>query len=239
MSKKRAQRAKRAYDPKQHPQPAVTVDVILFTIQDRELRVLLIRRDLPPYAGRWALPGGFVRIDESLDAAARRELREEAGVEVRWLEQLYTFGDVGRDPARRAITVAYSALIDASKLSPEAGTDAVGVGWHPVGSLPKLAFDHSRIVDTALERLRYKTEYAPVAFQLLPEELTLGELQEVYEVILDRALDKRNFRRKILALEILEPTGNERREGRGRPAATYRFRSDRFRDLGGGVVLAF
>lgn len=230
---------KRAYDPREHAQPSVTVDVILFTIVERELRVLLVRRDLPPFEGSWALPGGFVRIDESLDAAARRELREETGVEVRWLEQLYTFGDVARDPARRAITVAYFALIDSAALSPVAGTDAVGVGWHPVHALPELAFDHRRIVDTALERLRYKTEYAPVAFQLLPDELTLSDLQEVYEVILDRPLDKRNFRRKILALEILEPTGEERREGRGRPAAIYRFRQDRFRDLGGGVVLAF
>jgi 8-oxo-dGTP diphosphatase len=231
--------AKRAYDPSWHPQPAVTVDVILFTIVERQLRVLLVRRDLPPFEGSWALPGGFVRIDESLDAAARRELREETGLEVRWLEQLYTFGDVARDPARRAITVAYFALIDAAALTPVAGTDAVGVGWHPVDALPELAFDHRRIVDTALERLRYKTEYAPVAFQLLPDELTLSELQEAYEVILDRALDKRNFRRKILALDILEPTGEERREGRGRPAAIYRFRQDRFKDLGGGVVLAF
>ncbi len=230
---------KQAYDPRSHPQPSVTVDVILFTIVERTLRVLLVRRDLPPFEGSWALPGGFVRVDESLDAAARRELAEEAGVEVRWLEQLYTFGEVERDPARRVITVAYFALLDARSLSPEAGTDATEVGWFDVADLPQLAFDHGRIVAYALERLRYKTEYAPVAFQLLPDDFTLSELQAVYEVILDKPLDKRNFRRKILALDIVEPTGEERREGRGRPAALYRFAQGSFRDLGGGVVLAF
>src|SRR5690606_33118740 len=186
----------------------------------------------------WALPGGFVRMDESLDDAARRELAEEAGVSVRWLEQLYTFGEVDRDPARRAITVTYFALIDAEGLSPEAGTDATSVAWHPVDELPPLAFDHRRIVDYALERLRYKAEYAPVAFQLLPPEFTLSELQRVYEAIFAKPLDKRNFRRKVLGLGILEETGNERREGRGRPAALYRFSKQRFRDLGGGVVFA-
>ncbi|HEY8430853.1 MAG TPA: NUDIX domain-containing protein [Sandaracinaceae bacterium] len=230
---------KRAWDPEIGPHPAVTVDVILFTIEDRRAKVLLIRRDLPPFEGKWALPGGFVRMDESLDEAARRELREEAGVSVRFLEQLYTFGDVDRDPARRAITVTYFALIDATKISPRAGSDARSVAWFPVDRLPPLAFDHARIVRYALERLRYKAEYAPVAFQLLPREFTLAELQEVYEVILGKPLDKRNFRRKVLGLGILEETGKERREGRGRPAALYRFDPARFRDLGGGVVLAF
>ena len=228
-----------AYDPNARPHPAVTVDVVVFTIVERTLRALLVRRELPPFEGSWALPGGFVRMDESLDAAARRELVEEAGVEVRWLEQLYTFGDLGRDPARRVITVAYFALVDASELSPQAGSDAREVGWHDVSGLPELAFDHAAIVAMAHERLRYKTEYAPVAFQLLPDDFTLSELQEVYEVILDRPLDKRNFRRKLLALSILEPTGEECRDGPGRPAALYRFRRDGFRDLGGGVVLAF
>lgn len=229
----------RAWDPESRPHPAVTVDVILFTIERRRLEVLLIRRGLPPFEGCWALPGGFVRMDESLDAAARRELREEAGVEIRWLEQLHTFGDVRRDPARRVITVAYFALIDASDLAPQAGTDAESIDWHPVDALPPLAFDHEAIVRAAHERLRHKTEYAPVAFQLLPEELTLSELQRAYEVILGKPLDKRNFRRRVLSLDILEPTGGERREGRGRPASLYRFRMNRFRDLGGGVVLAF
>lgn len=213
--------------------------MILFTIAERRLEVLLVRRQLPPFEGRWALPGGFVRMDESLDDAARRELREEAGVEVRWLEQLYTFGEVERDPARRVITVAYFALIDGAKLDPHAGSDASAVRWHPVETLPRLAFDHARIVRYAHERLRYKTEYAPVAFQLLPETFTLSDLQDGYEIILGKLLDKRNFRRKVLALDILEPTGEERREGPGRPAALYRFRQRRFKDLGGGVVLAF
>ncbi len=228
-----------AYDPESRPHPAVTVDVILFTIRESRLEVLLIRRQLPPFEGRWALPGGFVRMDEDLDEAARRELSEEAGVRVRFLEQLYTFGEVDRDRARRVITVTYFALIDASRLAPEAGSDATSVDWFPVADLPELAFDHGRIVAYAHERLRYKAEYAPVAFQLLPPEFTLAELQRAYEIILDRPLDKRNFRRKVLGLDILEATGEERREGRGRPAALYRFSMGRFRDLGGGVVLAF
>lgn len=228
-----------AWDPQRAPHPAVTVDVILFTIEDARAKVLLVQRNLPPFEGSWALPGGFVRMEESLDEAARRELKEEAGVSVRFLEQLYTFGEVDRDPARRAITVTYFALIDSTKMAPSAGTDASSVGWYPVDALPPLAFDHARIVRYALERLRYKAEYAPVAFQLLPREFTLTELQEVYEVIYDKPLDKRNFRRKVLGLGILEETGKERREGRGRPAALYRFSKARFRDLGGGVVLAF
>ncbi|MCA9606848.1 MAG: NUDIX hydrolase [Myxococcales bacterium] len=228
-----------AYDPFSRPHPSVAVDVILFTIADGELRVLLIRRQLPPFEDAWALPGGFVRVEESLDEAARRELDEEAGLEVGWLEQLYTFGAVDRDPARRVISVAYFALIDARELTPRAGGDATEVGWFDVRRLPKLAFDHATIVRYAHERLRYKTEYAPVAFQLLPEDLTLSELQAVYETILGKHLDKRNFRRKVLGLEILEPTGESRSEGRGRPAALYRFKPARFEDLGGGVVLGF
>lgn len=219
--------------------PAVAVDVILFTIEERALRVLLVRRGIEPFRGAWALPGGFVRDDESLDDAAQRELREETDVEVAWLEQLYTFGEVDRDPARRVISVAYFALVDRAPLEPRAGTDAASVAWFDVGALPALAFDHARIVAYAHERLRYKTEYAPVAFQLLPDRFTLSELQDVYEVVLGRELDKRNFRRKIGALEIVEPTGDHRREGAGRPAELYRFRPDAFASLGGGVVLAF
>jgi 8-oxo-dGTP diphosphatase len=178
-------------------------------------------------------------MDESLDTAARRELAEEAGVSVRWLEQLYTFGEPDRDPARRAITVAYFALIDARKLEPKAGGDARSVAWFGLERLPRLAFDHARIIEYAHERLQYKTEYAPVAFQLLPREFALSDLQDVYEAIHARPLDKRNFRRKVLSLGIVEPTKKKRREGRGRPAALFRFSRDAFRRLGGGVVLSF
>jgi 8-oxo-dGTP diphosphatase len=225
------------------PGPAVAVDVILFTVARRDgaaaLEVLLVRRGVAPFEGEWALPGGFVHLDESLDAAARRELREEAGVEVRWLEQLYTFGEVDRDPARRVVSVTYFALIDHAALTPVASSDAAQVGWFDVAALPPLAFDHARIVDYAHRRLRYKTEYAPVAFQLLPPRFTLAELRAVYEVVLGRPLDKRNFRRKILALGVVESTGERRRRGAGRPAELYRFRPEVFRSLGGGVVLAF
>lgn len=239
MKKRSKPEARVAYDPFSRPHPSIAVDVILFTVAEGELRVLLIERELPPFEGSWALPGGFVRMEESLDEAARRELDEEAGVAVGWLEQLYTFGAVDRDPARRVISVAYFALIDAAALRPRAGGDATAVGWFDVDALPPLAFDHETMIRYAHQRLRYKTEYAPVAFQLLPEDLTLSELQAVYEVILGKRLDKRNFRRKVLGLEILEPTGHTRQEGRGRPAALYRFKPARFEDLGGGVVLGF
>jgi 8-oxo-dGTP diphosphatase len=219
--------------------PRVAVDVVVFTIRERALEVLLVERRIPPFEGAWALPGGFVRPDESLDAAARRELREETGLEVRYLEQLYTFGEVHRDPTRRVVSVTYFALVDRAGLEPIAGSDAQGVAFVPLAARPRLAFDHDRIVALALQRLRYKTEYAPVAFQLLPPTFTLPELQAVYEVILDRDLDRRNFRRKVQSLGILEAAGERPAEGRGRPAKLHRFRRDRFEDLGGGVVLAF
>ena len=186
---------------------SVAVDLVVLTIRARRLEVLLVERRVPPFEGAWALPGGFVRLDESLDRAARRELRDETGLEVRWLEQLYTFGEVERDPARRVVSVAYVALIDATNVAPVAGSDARGVAFHAVAERPALAFDHDRIVDVAVGRLRYKTEYAPVAFQLLPETFTLPELQAVYEVILDRPLDRRNFSRKVRSLGVLEAAG--------------------------------
>ncbi len=219
--------------------PAVATDIVLFTIADGALQVLLVERAAPPFVGRWALPGGFVHHDESLEAAARRELAEETGVAVRWLEQLYTFGEVDRDPARRVISVTYFALVDHEPLAPRADSDAADVGWFPVSDLPALAFDHAAIVDYALRRLRYKTEYAPVAFQLLPETFTLSDLQTVYEVILERPLDKRNFRRKLQALGVVQPTREMRRPPAGRPARLYRFAPAAFEALGGGVVLAF
>jgi 8-oxo-dGTP diphosphatase len=209
----------------EHERPSVTVDIILFTFQDDQLRVLLVRRAQQPYAGKWALPGGFVQMDEDLDEAARRELSEETNVSDIYLEQLYTFGEPDRDPRTRVITVAYFALLgtdQAGELQIHGATDVDDARWWNVYSLPELAFDHDRIIQYGLQRLRWKLQWTALGFLLLPEEFTLSELQRVYETVLHEPLDKRNFRRKMLAADVLEETGNLR-EGDHRPAKLYRF----------------
>ncbi|HET91373.1 MAG TPA: NUDIX hydrolase [Chloroflexi bacterium] len=208
-----------------YPRPSVTVDVIIFTWRNDELEVLLIKRKYPPFEGMWSIPGGFVEIDESLESAALRELKEETGVRDVYLEQLYTFGDVGRDPRGRVITVAYFALVPAPLIDPRAGSDAAQADWWSIYDPPPLAFDHARILAYAMQRLRYKLEYTAAAFELLPETFTLGELQAAYEIILGEELDKRNFRRKILSADIIEETGDYQ-TGEGRPARLYHFRED-------------
>jgi 8-oxo-dGTP diphosphatase len=208
-----------------HPRPSVTVDVIIFTLRDGDLQVLLIRRKNLPFQSMWAIPGGFVGIDESLEQAALRELEEETGVHDVYLEQLYTFGDVDRDPRGRVITVSYFALIPAPDICPSAGDEATEARWWSVYDLPELAFDHAHILTYALQRLRYKLEYTAVGFELLPDAFTLSELQTAYEIVLGEELDKRNFRRKILSAEVIEETGVYR-TGEGRPAKLYRFRDD-------------
>lgn len=205
-----------------YPHPVVTTDIVVFTIRHGQLKVLLIRRAEEPYLGQWALPGGFVLIDEGLDAAARRELREETGVDGVYLEQLYTFGAPDRDPRERVITVAYYALIPSDRLRIRAATDAEAVGWFGMAELPGLAFDHRRILELAYERLKAKLDYSTIAFQFMPKEFTLTELQAVYELILGEILDKRNFRKRILTLNLIEETGATRREGAHRPAKLYR-----------------
>lgn len=206
----------------EYPHPAVTVDVVIFTIRDRQLKLLLVKRAGKPYRGKWALPGGFVRLEESLDAGAIRELEEETGVSDVFLEQLYTFGEPDRDPRERVITVAYYALIPSDKLQIRAATDAEAVGWFGMNELPPLAFDHDAIVAMAHQRLVAKLDYSTIAFQFMPELFTLSELQEVYEIILRQEMDKRNFRKWVLALEQIEGTEEERRGGIHRPARLYR-----------------
>ena len=212
----------------EYPRPMVTVDTVIFTVQDNDLKVLLVKRAAEPFRGAWAIPGGFVNIDESLEDAARRELYEETNVSDIYLEQLYTFGGPDRDPRGRVISVAYFALISAEHHELAARTDAAEVAWFSVYKLPKVAFDHASIVEYALQRLRYKLEYTSVGFQLLPKKFTLTELQRVYEIILDKTLDKRNFRKKILGLGILEPLAETKMEGPHRPAQLYSFKEDRF-----------
>jgi 8-oxo-dGTP diphosphatase len=200
----------------------VTVDIVIFTIRGRALQVLLVKRGVPPYEGQHAIPGGFIREGESVKEAAERELYEEAGVRRVFLEQLYSFGEPNRDPRGRVITIAYYALIASDKLSLVAGADAAEASWFPVSKLPTLAFDHQSILDCALERLRKKLEYTNVGFQLLPRKFTLSELQSVYETILGRRLDKRNFRRKVMQSGILKALREWQRTGR-KPAQLFRF----------------
>jgi len=208
----------------------VTVDIVVFTIRERSLHVLLVKRGVPPFEGQYAIPGGFIHEDESLEAAALRELYEETSVRDVFLEQLYSFGDPKRDPRGRVITVAYYALISSGQLSVMAGADAAEARWFQLAKLPTLAFDHKRILEYALERLRNKLEYTTVGFQFLADKFTLSEMQSVYEAILGRALDKRNFRRKIALLGILKPLRESRHTGR-KPAQLFRFTASRFEKL--------
>ena len=199
----------------------VAVDVVLFTIRNRQMQLLLIKRLAKPYVGRYALPGGFVLEHESLDAAAIRELREETGLDKVYLEQLYTFGDPRRDPRGRIVAVAYYALIVPTE-SLHAGTDASDAAWFAVNDLPPLAFDHRKIVEYAHLRLRNKLDYTNVGFELLPRKFTLTDLQLVHEAILGEALDKRNFRRRITQRGIVKPIYEWTKTG-GKPAQLYRF----------------
>jgi len=209
----------------EYPHLAVTTDIVVFTLQDAALRVLLVRRGNKPFKGTWALPGGFVRPDEDLEACARRELLEETGVSGYYLEQLYTFGSVDRDPRERVITVAYYALISNDKVVLKASADADAAAWFPANRLPQLAFDHKAILTLARERLSAKLDYSTIAFQFLPATFTLTDLQAVYEIIRGETIDKRNFRKAILALGKLEATRKFRREVAHRPAMLYRLKT--------------
>ncbi|BDG03296.1 NUDIX hydrolase [Anaeromyxobacter oryzae] len=228
------------YDARRYPHPSLTTDVVLVSAAEGTLHTLVVRRGDHPDKGKWALPGGFVRLEEGLDAAAARVLADKAGLEGVFLEQLYTFGEPGRDPRTRVVTVAYYALVDhgrfleASRRSSDVVVARIEVPWDgetggPValagpdgGALP-LAFDHAEIVGMAVKRLRGKLDYTPVGFQLLPAAFTLLELQRVHETVLGRPLNKDSFRRRMLASGELEATGRSEREVDHRPAELYRF----------------
>lgn len=207
----------------EYPRPAVTVDCVIFALDGSDLRVMLIQRDVEPFKGAWALPGGFVRMEEDLESAARRELREETGIHDVFLEQLYTFGDPNRDPRGRVISIAYYALVNIAGHHIQATTDARRAAWFGMADCPTLAFDHQRILQMALDRLKGKVRYQPIGFELLPTLFTLSQLQRMYETILDRPLDKRNFRKKILSMGILRETDQFEEDVAHRAARLYRF----------------
>lgn len=213
---------------KKHPSRQdikVAVDNCIFTVRKGKLHLLLIAMKKKPFAGRWALPGGLVRERESLDAAAARVLREETAVTDVYLEQLYTFGSVTRDPLGRVVSVAYIALISSDDLKLQTNAKYAEVRWWPCTSFPRLAYDHDEIAAYARKRLAWKLEYTNVAWSLLPPKFTLAELQKVYEAVMGRTMDKRNFRKKILKLGLLADVGLKAMRGAHRPAALYRFKT--------------
>ena len=212
----------------QYPHPAVTTDCVVFGLDTRDLTVLLIQRDLDPYAGAWALPGGFVRIDEDLESAARRELEEETGVRDLYLEQLAAFGAPERDPRERVITIAYLAIVNLFEHPVAAATDARSAGWFALDELPRLAFDHEQILEAALGRLRAKLRDEPIAFEFLPEKFTLRQVQSLYEAILGEPLDKRNFRKKLHATGLIVPTDQVEMDVAHRAAQLHRFDRERY-----------
>jgi 8-oxo-dGTP diphosphatase len=201
----------------------IAVDAVIFSVIDGALRVLLIQIKSGRYDGKWAVPGGLVFLDESLDEAARRVLSEKAGVDGVYLEQLYTFGDTGRDVRGRSVSVAYFALVDGGDFLPKTNEYYADIAWKRVDRLPEMAFDHRAIVSYAHERLIAKLGYSNIGYALLPKEFTLSELQSVYEAILGKTLDKRNFRKKIQEIGLVKETGNVRRLGATRPARLYSF----------------
>jgi len=218
--------------PKKYPypqnpeKPQVTTDMVVFKVIKDQLNILLVKRGTKPFKGMWALPGGRVNKGESLDKTAKRELYEETGVKNIFLEQLYTFGEPNRDPRGRVISVAYFALINQEpKL--RASTDTVDARWFVMKKLPALAFDHQDIIDYALMRLRWKLEYTNIVRNLLPQHFTLSNLQKVYEIILNKKIDKRNFRKKILSLHLIKPARRNKINVPFRPPQLWTFRTDK------------
>lgn len=214
----------------EYPRPALTVDCIIFGLDKKDLKVLLIKRGLEPFIGKWALPGGFVDMEEDLHQAALRELEEETGVKDVFIEQLYTFGKQGRDPRGRVVSVAYYALVNLGEHPIKASSDADEAAWFGIDKLPPLAFDHEEIMDVAIKRLKGKVVYQPIGFELLPTKFTLTQLQQLYEIILGEEINKRNFRTKILKMDILEQC--ERQQGVShRPAFLYKFNENKYNEF--------
>ena len=214
-----------------YPRPALTADIVIFGYDGERLQVLLIQRDAEPFAGAWALPGGFVHENESLDEAAHRELVEETGVSEVYLEQLYTYGDAGRDPRGHVVTVAYFALIDRSRHQLHAATDARDARWFPIDACPTLAFDHKRICQDAVSRLQAKIRYQPLGFELLPQSFLMADFQRLYEAILAKPLDKRNFAKRMKATGLLEETGESVPSARGPAAKLLRYKQDAYQAM--------
>jgi len=215
----------------QYPRPALTVDCVVFGYDLISLKLLLIRRKYPPFENCWAFPGGFVRVDETLDAAARRELEEESGVKNIFLEQLYTFGAVERDPRERVVSVAYYALISLAEQALKAATDACDAQWFAIQEVPELAFDHAEILKLAIQRLKAKVRYEPIGFELLPKKFAISQLRHLYETILEKPIDKRNFYKKVQSMNLLIDLNEYQQGVSHRAAKLYRFDPTHYEEL--------
>lgn len=209
---------------KEYEQPGVTVDLAVFTVSKNKLKIMLAKRAEEPFRDHWSIPGGFLLQGESLDAAASRVLEEKAGVKNVYVEQLYTFGNPSRDPRARVVTVAYFALIPWENLNLPESRKITDLTWSSVDQLPKLAFDHKEILNYAVKRLRAKASYSNIVYGLMPEQFRLSELQTMYEIIVSDKLDKRNFRKRMLATGLLQETGEKDLTGAHRPAMLYQFK---------------
>jgi len=219
---------------KENSSISVAVDAVVFGYSKTDgVSVLLIQRKYEPFKNSWALPGGFVKENESLEEAVKRELNEETGIEVNYLEQLYSFGAPDRDPRQRVVSVAYLALVKSSKYQQlKASTDAENAKWFNIKSLPKLAFDHKEILRLGIERIRTKIRYQPIGFELLDKQFPFADLENLYVTLLDREIDRRNFSKKILSLGLLEETGGHSKpSGAGRPSKIFQFNKKRYQQL--------
>lgn len=216
-----------------YPRPAITVDCVIFGFDkdQLQLKILLTKRAIEPYIGMWAFPGGFINVDETADDCARRKLKEEAGLEDIFLEQLYTFTNIERDPRERIVSIAYYALVRSTDYVLNIGTNIEDVQWFSLNDIPQLAFDHREILDVAIERLKGKIRYQPIGFELLPEEFTLPDLHHLYESILQRDIDRGNFRKKILSMNLLLDHSDKQKDRPARGAKIYSFDKDRYESL--------
>lgn len=214
-----------------YPHPAVTTDCVIFGFDEGELKVLLIERGIEPFLGKWALPGGFINMDEDAETCSRRILKKETGLENIFMEQLYTFTSINRDPRQRVISIAHFALVRKSDYQAIAGLDTTTVRWFGLSEVPELAFDHQEILLTAKERLKGKIKYQPIGFELLPERFTMPDLHRLYETVLQKELDRRNFRKKMLSFNILTDTGEMQRGAQNRAPKLYCFDKQKYDEL--------
>lgn len=209
----------------------VSVDAVVFGYEREHISVLLIKRKYEPFKEKWAIPGGFVRKDESLETAVERELFEETGVKINYLEQLYTFGNIDRDPRGRVITIAYFGLVRPNTFEIFASTDAEEVKWFSVDDLPELSFDHASILKKAIVRLQSKITYEPIGFELLEKKFPFSDLEKLYTTLLGREIDRRNFRKKIMSLNVLDELDEKISQGSGRPAKLFQFNIEKYNQL--------
>ena len=212
-----------------YPHPAVTTDCVIFGFDGERLQLLLVERGIEPFKGRWAFPGGFLKMDETAEEGALRELKEETGLEGAYMEQFHTFSAPERDPRERVITIAYYALVKIQEV--KGGDDAASARWFPLDEIPSLAFDHDYILRMATQRLREQIHFQPIGFELLPEKFTIKELQLLYEAILGINFDRRNFAKKMFHLEILTDLEETIWPTPKREAKLYKFNADKYDEL--------